>query len=194
MFLDPTSYHCNVSFSSRRSYYINFSKNSKMKPILLSKIKGKLIESVLWNPTNTSSVQTGEILLGMRCGEIFVSTINDQAQKSANLVNETVWLFLNSYRILRCIICQKAHRRSQFVAWSCIFGSLLRDRRNSTSLLRPQKSFMSLLDLLPSPLFFEKYSNQEQKATKELFARPFQAFCCSSTRILSSSKARLGNK
>jgi len=155
MFLDPTSYHCIVSFSSRRSYYINFSKNSKMKPILLSKIKGKLIESVLWNPTNTSSVQTGEILLGMRSGEIFVSTINDQAQKSASLVYN-----LSEGSSEEPICSMELH----------LWEPSARSQKFYLVIATPKRFY----ELTGPPSFtavFAKYSNQKPEATKELFAR-----------------------
>lgn len=84
LFLDPTANHCIVCYkSTKRSYYINFSRNNKNQPQIMSKMRGKVIESIQWDPDNTNPSSTGDILLGCGNGEIMLTSFSGEGgQKS----------------------------------------------------------------------------------------------------------------
>ncbi|KAK9450847.1 Pep3/Vps18/deep orange family-domain-containing protein [Limtongia smithiae] len=89
IFLDPTGSHLLITTTTAENFYLN-ARSPRAKQ--LSRLKGNVISSVAWNPTEPSA-STKEILIGTTEGKIFETYIEplDEYFKREERYSRLVW-------------------------------------------------------------------------------------------------------
>ncbi len=84
VFIDPTGQHSLIAMKNGVAYYLHSKRD---RPVLLSKVKGPVIESVGWY-THPSEPKAQHLLMGSTKGAILDLAIEDQKEKSFKRVFE----------------------------------------------------------------------------------------------------------
>ncbi|KAJ8099762.1 Pep3/Vps18/deep orange family-domain-containing protein [Lipomyces tetrasporus] len=89
IFLDPTGSHLLVTTTTAENFYLNLRANRAKQ---LSRMKGNVITSVAWNPTEPSS-STKEILIGTADGKVIETYIEPSEEffKREERFSKLVW-------------------------------------------------------------------------------------------------------
>lgn len=84
MFIDPSGTHAFISCESKLNYYYLCSKR---KLVPLNKPKNSYIESVAWNRVQSTTENTGNVLLGLADGSIYIISLENEKEK----VSKKIW-------------------------------------------------------------------------------------------------------